>query len=80
VKNSRLTSEIIWFNAFDELKYKIAHGTVNVDERGKITEELVGARVNGEPALIHNKEVELIDVSCQQIISVAVSLIPFLVT
>jgi len=78
VKNSRLTNEIVWFNAFDELKYKIAHGTVHVDERGKITEELVGARVNGEPTLIHNTEVELIDVSCQQIISVAVSLIPFL--
>jgi len=78
VKNAKLTNEIIWFNAFDELKYKIAHGTVNVDENGKIKEELVGARVHGEPTLIHKKEVELIDVSCQQIISVAVSLIPFL--
>lgn len=78
VKDSRLTNEIIWLNAFDELKYKIAHGTVNVDENRKIKEELIGARVKGEPTLIHNKEVELIDVSCQQIISVAVSLIPFL--
>lgn len=78
VKNSRLTNEIIWLNAFDELKYKIAHGTVDVDKNGKMKEELIGARVKGEPTLIHNKEVELIDVSCQQIISVAVSLIPFL--
>ena len=78
VKNSRLTNEIIWLNAFDELKYKIAHGTVDVDKNGKMKEELIGARVKGEPTLIHNKEVELIDVSCQQIVSVAVSLIPFL--
>ncbi|MCK4805930.1 MAG: DNA-directed RNA polymerase subunit beta, partial [Candidatus Pacebacteria bacterium] len=78
VKNAKLTNEIIWLNAFDELKYKIAHGTVNVNENGKMEEELIGARVKGEPTLIHNKEVELIDVSCQQIISVAVSLIPFL--
>jgi len=78
VKNSKLTNEIVWLNAFDELKYKIAHGTVDVDENGRIKEELVGARVNGEPTLIHNTEVELIDVSCQQILSVAVSLIPFL--
>ncbi len=78
VKKARLTNEIIWLNAFDELKYKIAHGTVNVDENGRMKEELIGARVKGEPTLIHNKEIELIDVSCQQIISVAVSLIPFL--
>jgi DNA-directed RNA polymerase subunit beta len=78
VKNKQLTKEIIWLNAFEELEYKIAHGAVDVDEGGKIKTELVGARVKGEPILIHNKEVELMDVSCQQIISAAVSLIPFL--
>ena len=78
VENGQLTGEIIWLNAFEELKHKIAHGAVKVSDKGKIEEEWIGARVRGEPTLIKNKEVDLMDVSCQQIISVAVSLIPFL--
>ncbi|MDD3491474.1 MAG: DNA-directed RNA polymerase subunit beta [Candidatus Pacebacteria bacterium] len=78
VENGQLTGEIIWLNAFEELKHKIAHGAIKVNDKGKIEEEWIGARVRGEPTLIKNKEVDLMDVSCQQIISVAVSLIPFL--
>jgi len=78
VNKGRVTSEIIWLNAFEELKYKIAHAGVKLDEKGRIVEELVGARVNGEPALVPREEINLMDVSPQQIISVAVSLIPFL--
>ncbi|MDD3487939.1 MAG: DNA-directed RNA polymerase subunit beta [Candidatus Pacebacteria bacterium] len=78
VANGQLTGEIVWLNAFEELKHKIAHGAVKVSDKGKIEEEWIGARVRGEPTLIKNKEVDLMDVSCQQIISVAVSLIPFL--
>lgn len=78
VQNGVLTHEIVWLDAFEELKHKIAHGGVDVDEKGKIKDELVGARVNGEPTMIKREEVDLMDVSCQQIISAAVSLIPFL--
>ena len=78
VKNRQVTKEIVWLNAFEEDKYKIAHGGVDLDSKGRIANEIVGARVNGEPTLIQSEEVDLIDVSCQQIISAAVALIPFL--
>jgi len=78
VKNGCLTKEIIWLDAFEELKYKIAHGGVDTDEKGRIKDGMVGARINGEPSMAKREEIDLIDVSCQQIISAAVSLIPFL--
>jgi len=78
VKNSFLTKEVVWLDAFEEEKYKIAHGGVDVDNQGKIKKEIVGARVKGEPTLVPREEIDLIDVSCQQTISAAVALIPFL--
>jgi DNA-directed RNA polymerase subunit beta len=78
IKNGYLTQEIIWLDAFEELKYKIAHGGIDIDEKGRIKDEMVGARINGEPSMAKRVEIDLIDVSCQQIISAAVSLIPFL--
>jgi len=78
VKKKHLTKEIIWLDAFEERNYKIAHGGVDVNNQGIIKEEIVGARVQGEPTLVRSEDIELIDVSCQQIISAAVALIPFL--
>ncbi|MDD5535093.1 MAG: DNA-directed RNA polymerase subunit beta [Candidatus Paceibacterota bacterium] len=78
VKNAQVSGEIVWLNAFEESKYKIAHGAIDLDEKWKIKKEWIGARVKGEPTLIQSNEIDLMDVSCQQIISVAVSLIPFL--
>lgn len=78
VNKGQVSKEIVWLNAFEELKHKIAHGAIELNEQGKIKDKLIGARVKGEPTLIKSDEVDLMDVSCQQIVSVAVSLIPFL--
>ncbi|MDD5760462.1 MAG: DNA-directed RNA polymerase subunit beta [Candidatus Pacebacteria bacterium] len=78
VKNNQITGEIVWLDAFEELKHKIAHSAVDIDEEGRIKDEWIGARVKGEMMLLQAKEIDLMDVSCQQIISVAVGLIPFL--
>ncbi len=78
VKNSRITGEIEWLNAFDEEKYAIAHGGTKYDEDNKIIEPIVEARVLGKPRMVKREEVQYIDVSPQQIFSVATSLIPFL--
>jgi len=78
VKNGFLTKEIVWLDAFEEEKYKIAHGGVDIDNQGRIKEKIVGARVKGEPTLVPREEIDLMDVSSQQIISAAVALIPFL--
>lgn len=76
VKNGRITNEIVWLNAFDEEKYKIVHAGVKLD--GKDLNELVEARIKGQPGTCLRKEVDLIDVSPYQCISVATALIPFL--
>jgi len=78
VKRGVITQEIVWLNAFEESKYKIAYAGIDLDEKGRIKDEWVGARVNLEPTLLKREEIDLIDVSPQQIISAAVALIPFL--
>ncbi|MDP2696388.1 MAG: DNA-directed RNA polymerase subunit beta [bacterium] len=78
VKNGKVTSDIVWQNALEEEKHKIAHGGVKTDEEGRILGEVVEARINGEPGTCSRKEIDFIDIAPNQIISVATSLIPFL--
>ncbi|MDD5547857.1 MAG: DNA-directed RNA polymerase subunit beta [Candidatus Pacebacteria bacterium] len=78
VKNGVVTSKVLWLNALEEERHKIAHAGVVFDKQGKILEEVVEARINGEPGTCIRSEVEYIDVAPQQLISVATSLIPFL--
>lgn len=78
VKNGKVTKEIVWLNALDEENYKIAHGGTIVSEEGFILDEIVEARINGEPGTCLKNEVQLIDVAPQQAISIATALIPFL--
>ncbi len=67
-----------YLSAWEEDKYLIAQANVGLDERGKITAELVNARQAGNFVLKHVDEVEYMDVSPKQLVSVAASLIPFL--
>ncbi len=77
-RGGKVTSKIIWLNALDEEKYKIAHAGVNLDKNGNIADEIVEARINAEPGVCPRAEVDLIDVAPNQLISVATALIPFL--
>ena len=78
VKNAKITKEIVYLDASAEAKYKIARPGIGRDPEGNILEEMVEARVFGNPGVVHRDEVNYIDVSPQQSISVATSLIPFL--
>ncbi len=78
VKQAKITGEIEWLNAFEEEKYVIAHGGTQYDKDGKITESVVEARVSSKPKMVNRGEVQFVDVSPQQIFSIATSLIPFL--
>ncbi len=79
VEKGKVTDKIMWLNALEEEKYKIAHGGVQFDTTtGKILEEIVEARIKGEPGTCLPLEVDYIDVATNQSISVATSLIPFL--
>ena len=78
VERGRVTSDIHYLNAYEEERYNIAAGAVPIDERGNIIPKRVEARITGEPGLSDRDKIDYIDVSAEQSISVATSLIPFL--
>ncbi len=78
VEKGRVTSEIRYLNAYEEEKYAIASGIIPVDDKGKILAKKVEARIFGEPGIIEREKIDFCDVSPQQSISIATSLIPFL--
>ncbi len=67
-----------YLTAWEEDRGVIAQANVEVDNEGRIVQERVTARVAGEFKFVHRDEVQYIDVSPKQLVSVAASLIPFL--
>src|SRR4051795_7595612 len=67
-----------YLSAWEEDKYIIAQANVGLDEEGNIVSDLVNARQAGNFVLKHRDEIEYMDVSPKQLVSVAASLIPFL--
>lgn len=78
VKDGKVTEEIIYLSAMEEDRHTIAQADVPIDPKGIITGERVSSRCAGEFVMVDPSEVDLIDVSPKQLVSVAASLIPFL--
>ena len=79
VDNGRATDEIEYLAADDEDRYVIAQANAAIDENGNFTDERVLVRARrGEVAFVVPHEVDYMDVSPKQIVSVATALIPFL--
>jgi DNA-directed RNA polymerase subunit beta len=78
VKDSKVTTEIKYFSALEEEGHAIAQANAPLDAKGRFVNELVNARQTGEFMLMNREEIELMDVSPKQLVSVAASLIPFL--
>ncbi len=78
VKNGKLTEEIVWLDATEEDKYKIAPANVTFDKNGKIIDGHIEARIKGEQGMCAAEEVDFIDVAPNQLVSASTSLIPFL--
>jgi DNA-directed RNA polymerase subunit beta len=78
VTDSVVTKEIVYLSAMDEERHVIAQANAAVDGSGRFTREVVIARKGGEFAMVRASEVTLMDVSPNQLVSVAASLIPFL--
>jgi DNA-directed RNA polymerase subunit beta len=77
IKDGRITDEVVYMSAMEEAKHVIAQANIKL-EKGEIAEDLVPGRINGEPSLLPKADVDLMDVSPKQVVSVAASLIPFL--
>jgi DNA-directed RNA polymerase subunit beta len=67
-----------YLSAWEEDKYIIAQANVAIDAHGRISNDLVNARQAGNFVLKHRDEIQYMDVSPKQLVSVAASLIPFL--
>jgi len=80
LKRRKVTFEphCFYLSAWEEDRYVIAQANVPLDEKGRITSELVNCRQAGNFVLKSREEVDYIDVSPKQLVSVAASLIPFL--
>lgn len=78
VNNGIVSNEINYLSAIEEGDFVIAQANTNLDFQGQFIDDLVTCRNKGESGLFRPDQVDYMDVSTQQIVSVAASLIPFL--
>ena len=78
VVNKHLTDEVIYLSAMEEAKFTIAQANATIDNRNRLTDELVSCRKGGNFVMTTPDQVQFIDVSPKQLVSVAAALVPFL--
>ncbi|ABM05130.1 DNA-directed RNA polymerase subunit beta [Psychromonas ingrahamii 37] len=78
VENGKPTDQVEYLSAIEEGSFVIAQASASIDENGLLDEELIPCRHKGESTFLSPADIDYMDVSPQQIISVAASLIPFL--
>ncbi|MEO8451344.1 MAG: DNA-directed RNA polymerase subunit beta [Gemmatimonadota bacterium] len=78
VKEGRLTAEIRWLSASEEEGYGVAQANALLDDTGKFVESLVLCRRGDDYPLLPPSRIDFMDVSPEQLVSIAAALIPFL--
>ncbi len=78
VENAQVTDKIKFLTAFEEKEHPIAQANAPLDGENRYVNPLVTSRVGGEFMMIKAEDIELMDVSTNQLVSVSASLIPFL--
>jgi DNA-directed RNA polymerase subunit beta len=78
VKEGRVTDEIVYLSALEEEEHTIAQANAPIDAKGNFTSDLVSSRIGGEFTMVRPDQIEFMDVSPNQLVSVAAGLIPFL--
>ena len=78
VKDGQVTDDVEYLSATEEMRHTVAQANANLDQDGRFVNDLVSTRQAGEYMLQSKENVDLIDVSPKQLVSVAASLIPFL--
>jgi DNA-directed RNA polymerase subunit beta len=78
VKDSTVSEEVKLLSAFEEKKHPIAQANAPIDRNNRYVNPVVTSRVEGEFMMVRAEEIELMDVSPNQLVSVSASLIPFL--
>ncbi|MDF1794613.1 MAG: DNA-directed RNA polymerase subunit beta, partial [Thalassobaculaceae bacterium] len=78
VTDGVVTDEVRYISAMEEGRYTIAQANAPIDENGKFEEELIPVRRRGDFGLARPEDIDMLDVSPKQLVSVAAALIPFL--
>ncbi len=78
VKDGHVTDEVHYMSATEEMRHTVAQANATLDENGSFINDLVSTRKSGDYVLSPRDQVDLIDVSPKQLVSVAAALIPFL--
>ena len=78
VFDGQVTDDVVYISAIDEMQYVIAQASSELDSEGHFVEKLISSRHKNESMLSLAQDINLMDVSPKQIVSVAASLIPFL--
>ncbi|MHB1290145.1 DNA-directed RNA polymerase subunit beta, partial [Georgenia sp.] len=79
VENGVVSDDVVYLTADDEDRHIIAQASAPIDETGRFVEDTALCRLSGgEPALVAIDEIDYMDVSARQMVSVATAMIPFL--
>ncbi|MEW6299912.1 MAG: DNA-directed RNA polymerase subunit beta, partial [Thermodesulfobacteriota bacterium] len=78
VENGRVSDRVRYLSALEEESQTIAQANAPIDAKGFLAGELISARLGGEFVMVRPQQVQLMDVSPTQLVSVAAALIPFL--
>jgi DNA-directed RNA polymerase subunit beta len=78
ISKGKLTDEVVYVSAMEEAKYSVAQANAAITDKGELAEEFVTCRVRGDVVPVPREDVDFIDVSPKQLVSVAAALIPFL--
>jgi len=73
-----VTSDVVYLSAMEEGRYTVAQANSELDAEGRFVDDLVSCRRAGEFVMVPSSEINMIDVSPKQLVSVAAALIPFL--
>ena len=78
IKDGTVTKEVIYLSAMEEAKYFVAQANAELSEDGHLVDEFVVCRHSGDVMMTPRDNIDLMDVSPRQLVSVAAALIPFL--
>ncbi|MGN6304499.1 MAG: DNA-directed RNA polymerase subunit beta, partial [Mesorhizobium sp.] len=78
IVDGKLTDEVIYLSAMEEAKHYVAQANADLDKDGRFVDEFVICRSAGEVMMAPRENIDLMDVSPKQMVSVAAALIPFL--
>ena len=78
VFDNKVSDEVVFLSAIEEIDRNIAQSNTKIDDNNNIIEDIVVCRRNNEYITVKSSEIDLIDVSTKQLISIATTLIPFL--